>query len=170
MQGVQRRITRKCNYLQISPIVMKIRIATFINISDFQFRAGESGASFGSFGWIFLVPVRIYCFKSWNRKSKSGFSPSSENSWIRWEKYRFSIQLYTRMYSFKDAFLKFFWGGLTQRLRRLLSSLNLWLRLRFGFRPQFSGACAIDRLNRFGFRPQFAPPTCLLTPLPTEGD
>ena len=32
------------------PIVMKIRIATFINISDFQFRAGDrvrSGASFG---------------------------------------------------------------------------------------------------------------------------
>ena len=28
-------------------IVMKIRIATFINISDIQFRAGESGASFG---------------------------------------------------------------------------------------------------------------------------
>ena len=28
-------------------IVMKICIATFINISDFQFRAGESGASFG---------------------------------------------------------------------------------------------------------------------------
>ena len=25
-------------------IVMKIRIATFINISDFQFRAGVSGA------------------------------------------------------------------------------------------------------------------------------
>ena len=47
VRGVQRRITRKCNYLQISPIVMKIRIATFINISDFQFRAGESSASFG---------------------------------------------------------------------------------------------------------------------------
>ena len=34
------------------------------------------------------------------------------------------------------------------------------MRLRFEFRPQFSGACAIDR---FGFRPQFTPPTCLLT-------
>ena len=118
----------------------------------------------------FLVPVRIYCFKSWNRRSKSGFNPFSENSWIRWEKYGFSLQLYTRMHGFKDAFLKTFWRGLTQRLRRLLSSLNLWLRLRFGFRPQFSGACAIDRLNRFGFRPQFTPPTCLLTPPPTEGD
>ena len=39
-----------------------------------------------------------------------------------------------------------------------------------GFLLQFSGACAIDRLNRFGFRPQFTPPTCLLTPPPTEGD
>ena len=47
VQGVQTRITRKCNYLQISPIVMRIRIATFINISDFQFGGGEPGASFG---------------------------------------------------------------------------------------------------------------------------
>ena len=38
------------------------------------------------------------------RRSKSGFSPSSGNSWIRWEKYRFSLQLYTRMHGFKDAF------------------------------------------------------------------
>ena len=142
---------------------MKIRIATFINISDFQFRAGESCASFGS---IFLVPVRIYCFKSWNRRSKSG-SAFFGKFLDPMEKYRFSLQLYTRMHGFKDAFFFNFWGGLTQRLRRLLSSLNLWLRLRFGFRPQFSGACAIDRLNRFGFRPQFTP-SMFINPSPNK--
>ena len=30
-------------------------------------------------------------------------------------------------------------------------SISAWLRLRFGFRPQFLGACTINRLNRFGF-------------------
>ena len=36
---------------------------------------------------------------------------------------------------FQVCIFKNFWGGLTQRLHRLLSPLNLWLCLRFGFSP-----------------------------------
>ena len=77
----------------------------------------------------------------------------------------FNYIAYTRMHGFNYAFLKIFWGGLTQPLRRLLPQLNLWLRLRFGFRPQFSGACAIDR---FGFHPQFTPSNMFINPSPNK--
>ena len=43
--------------------------------------------------------------------------------------------------------------------------LNLRLHSRFGLPPQFSNASR----PRYGFHPQFTPPTCLLTPPPTEG-
>ena len=62
--------------------------------------------------------------------------------------------------TFKYEFSKFFWGG-THRAPSPdpLPALNLRLcRL-------FSGALH----PRFGLRPQFTPPTCLITPLPTEG-
>ena len=134
---------------------MEIRIATFINISDFQFRAGESGASFVSWFLSEFIVLKVEIIEDRNlvlallRKI-----PGSDGKNID---FRFN---YTPVCIFL-----IFWGGLTQRLHRLLPPLNLWLRLRFGFRPQFSGACAIDR---FGFRPQFTPSNMFINPSPNR--
>ena len=97
------RITRKCNYLQISPIVIKIRhcyIYKHFPIFNFEpVSPVPHSVKFSLFPSEYIVlKVEIA------RRSKSGFSPSSENSWIWWGKYRFSLQLYTRMHGFKDAF------------------------------------------------------------------
>ena len=105
-----------------------------------------------SIGYIFLVPARIYCFKSWNRRSKSGFSPSSENSWIRWENIDFRFNYTPECMVSSMHFYKIFWKGLTQHLHRLLPPAAQSLAA-----P--SGACAIDR---FGFRPQFTPSTMFI--------
>ena len=68
-------------------------------------------------------------------------------------KYRFSLQLYTKMHGFKYEFSKFVGGGgSSSPLPRSPPPLNLRLH------PRFSGALR----PRFGLRPQF-------TPLPTEG-
>ena len=63
------------------------------------------------------------------------------------------------MHGFKYEFSKFSGEGLTEPPPQTLPLLNLRLRSRF------SGALR----PRFGLRPQFTPPTCLITPLPTEG-
>ena len=77
-------------------------------------------------------------------------------------KYRFSLQLYTKMHGFKYEFSKFFWGGAHRAPSPDPLPLNLRLHLRF------SGTSH----PRFGLRPQFTPATCLVTHdthLPTEG-
>ena len=75
-----------------------------------------------------------------------------------WQKYRFSLQLYTKMHGFKYEFSNFFWGG--GSVPSPDPPLNLRLRLFW-----FSDALR----PRFGLRPQFTPPTCLITHRPTEG-
>ena len=99
--------------------------------------------------------VKFSCFlskfivlKSWNRRSKSGSSPSSENSWIRWEKYRFFASTIHQNAWFQVCIFKIFWGGLTQPLPRLLPPLNLSLRLRFGLCPQFTPPTCLSTLSQ----------------------
>ena len=116
------------------------------------------------FSWF--LPEFIV-LKSWNRRSKSGSSPSSEYSWIRWEKYRFSLQLSTRMHGFKYEFSKIFWGGGSPSpLPRLLPRSISGFALDSGFALN---SRALRSLDRFELNPQFTPPTCLLTPPQQRG-
>ena len=145
----------------------KFALLHFLNISDFQFRAGECGASFG---WIFLVPVRIYCFKSWNRRWKSGSSPSSVNSWIRWEKYRFFASTIHKNAWFQVCIFLNFLGRAHPAPPQTpdfypaqsLAAPSIWAS------PSILGRFAPSIGSWFAVNSP--PPTCLLTPPPTEGD
>ena len=55
-------------------------------------------------------------------------------------KYRFSLQLYTRKHGFKYAFSKICWGEARPAPPQTSPLLNLGLRHRFGLCPQYSGA------------------------------
>ena len=73
------------------------------------------------------------------------------------QKFRFSLQLYSKMHGFKYEFSKFVWGGAHRAPPKTPSPLNLRLRRWFS-----------DALRpRFGLRPQFTPPINMV--LPTEG-
>ena len=72
------------------------------------------------------------------------------------QKFRFSLQLYSKKHGFKNEFSNFCWGGAHRAPPQTLSPLNL------RFRRRFSGALH----PRFGLHP----PTCLMNdPSPNRG-
>ena len=98
---------------------------------------------------------------------KSGFSPSPENSWIRWEKYRFSLQLYTRCMVSSMHFFNFL-----GKAHPCSASTD--------FYPRSISGCVFDlgfALNSRALAPSIGsgfalnspPPTCLLTPPQHKG-
>ena len=150
---------------------MKIRIATFINISPiFNFEPVSLVPHSVKYSW-FLSEFIVLKVEIEDRNLVIALLRKILGSDGKSIDFCFNIHqkcMVSRMHFFK--FVGESSHSVSQRLRRLLSSLNLWLCLRFGFRPQFSGACAIDRLNRFGFRPQFTPSNMFINPSLTERD
>ena len=181
VHGVQRRITWKCNHLQISPIVMKIRIVTFIK--HFRFSVHNIRQAIQAY---YRIQTDGRTDLNFNFEPVSSVSRSVKFSWILSESIVLKVEIEDR-----NLFLAL--------LQKIPGSAGKNVDFRFNYTPecmvssmhfqQFSplprllprsiSGCALDSsfalksralraLDRFGLRPQFTPSNMCINPSPNR--